>query len=241
MNKTFLPFEKARAPVFGDANGSHNMADGSLDKNREESANRNLWSNDMDEVIPPLAELEIFDFTKKFIDQQSVDKALRIIYQRRPDLFVKFADRERRNLGVTDILPDFYKVIRDEVSKEVDIPSQAVDCLISETLARVRKMYGLASPPSFGIAKDPLWKPSEEMVVQTIIELKNTPGNLWEELKAVEVNIGNLKNDIGNKFTTKLREMHPDLDGFKKSTLKMELRRRARREAGIVDTKPWAN
>src|SRR5579872_5770322 len=67
-----------------------------------------------DETIPPLVELEIDAFSKQFTDQQTVDTALQVVYKLRPDLFARFAERERENLGVEEYGDEFYRVLHDE-------------------------------------------------------------------------------------------------------------------------------
>ena len=96
------------------------------------------------EACPPLPDLEISDFTKKVIDQQSVDRALSIVYERSPHLFARFAEREREFLGVEDYAEEFKRILREAVRKEVNIPTvTAMGSLMGEARRRSRLMYGL--------------------------------------------------------------------------------------------------
>jgi hypothetical protein len=82
--------------------------------------------DNMNESIPPLPHIEISAYT---IDQQNMDRAMRIIYERRPDFFLKSAERDKKwerdkaqdlDARFCDGFNDeLYKFIREEVSKEI--------------------------------------------------------------------------------------------------------------------------
>ena len=53
--------------------------------------------DNMNESIPPLPHIEVSDFTQRhYIDQQSLDRAMCIIYERRPHFFLKSVERDRK-------------------------------------------------------------------------------------------------------------------------------------------------
>jgi hypothetical protein len=55
--------------------------------------------DNMNESIPPLPRVEVSDYTQRqYIDQQSLDRAMCIIYERRPDFFLKAFERDRKFL-----------------------------------------------------------------------------------------------------------------------------------------------
>jgi hypothetical protein len=108
----------------------------------------------MNESIPPLPHIEVSDYTQRhYIDQQSLDRAMCIIYERRPDFFLKSVGRDRKyeRDKTTDAKARFHdgffdelsKFIREEVSKEVKIPGLSVmGIIVAHAKAVARKMYG---------------------------------------------------------------------------------------------------
>jgi hypothetical protein len=100
----------------------------------------------MSELVPPLPELEIEGFTRHYVDQDSVDRALSKIYKLRPDFFQKFAERERYNLDVIEIAPDFLSLLA-EVREEVPMHHLAPGLVLGEARRRSRLMYGIPLLP----------------------------------------------------------------------------------------------
>jgi hypothetical protein len=110
--------------------------------------------DNMTDSIPPLPHLEISAYTQKhYIDQQSLDRAMRIIYERRPVFFLKAAERDKKwDRGeVKDakaryhdgFIEELMKFIREEVKKEVNIPTLPVMAIIiAHARAVAQLMYG---------------------------------------------------------------------------------------------------
>jgi hypothetical protein len=110
--------------------------------------------DNMSESIPPLPRIEVGDYTQRqYIDQQSLDRAMCIIYERRPDFFLKSVERDRKyeRDNTADakaryhdgFVEELRKFIREEISKEVKIPSLSVmGIIIAHARAIARKMYG---------------------------------------------------------------------------------------------------
>jgi hypothetical protein len=119
-----------------------------------------MKADNMNESIPPLPVLEISALARKnvgqqnsvFIDQQNMDHAMRIIYERRPDFFLISAERDKKwERDKTQDDPWFHdgfneelqKFIREEISKEVKVPTLiAVTQIIGHARAVARLMYG---------------------------------------------------------------------------------------------------
>jgi hypothetical protein len=107
--------------------------------------------DNMNELIPPLPDLEISGFAKKFIDHQDMDRAMRIIYERRPEFFLKSVERDKKREQDGDdeafihdgFHEELQKFIREEVRKEVKVPNLfAMTVIISHARAIARLMYG---------------------------------------------------------------------------------------------------
>jgi hypothetical protein len=108
----------------------------------------------MNESIPPLPRVEVSDYTQRqYIDQQSLDRAMCIIYERRPDFFLKAFERDRKyerdktadaKARYHDgFVEELMKFIREEVRKEVKISGLSVmGIIVAHTTAVARKMYG---------------------------------------------------------------------------------------------------
>lgn len=107
----------------------------------------------MTENYPPLVDLEINDFSKKFVTQEIVDTALRIVYERRPDLFARFAECERQDLGVEPYGNDFFNIVSQEVIRPMKSsnPAMVAACAMSEARRRSRLMYGMELRPKIKI------------------------------------------------------------------------------------------
>jgi hypothetical protein len=95
----------------------------------------------MTEAIPPLPDLEIDGMSKKRCNQETIDQALLIIYERRPDLYAKMGRREKMQ-------SDPNKEIANEVLSFVRDELHIVDSLVQpqvfwEMRRRARLMYGL--------------------------------------------------------------------------------------------------
>lgn len=96
-----------------------------------------------EEKIPPLPELEIDGMTRKYFDQQTVDKILQEIYERRPDLFVRMAERDRTGIGSPEdeFVKDFDKFVWHEL--EIQQSGMHVTQIFWEVRRRARLMYGM--------------------------------------------------------------------------------------------------
>jgi hypothetical protein len=111
-------------------------------------------ADNMSESIPPLPCIEVSDYTQRqYIDQQRLDRAMCIIYEQRPDFFLKSVERDRKyeRDKTTDEKARFHdgffdelsKFIREEVRKEIKIPGLAVTgIIVAHVRAVARKMYG---------------------------------------------------------------------------------------------------
>lgn len=96
-----------------------------------------------EEKIPPLPELEIDGMTRRYYDQPTVDKIIKEIYERRPDIFVRMAERDRTGIGSPDdeFMRDFNKFIWHElkIQSSVHVPQ-----IFWEIRRRARLMYGMS-------------------------------------------------------------------------------------------------
>jgi hypothetical protein len=111
-------------------------------------------ADNMSESIPPLPCIEVSDYTQRqYIDQQSLDRAMCIIYEQRPDFFLKAFERDRKyerdktqdaKARYHDgFVEELRKFIREEISKEVKIPDLGVmGIIVAHARAVARKMYG---------------------------------------------------------------------------------------------------
>jgi hypothetical protein len=110
--------------------------------------------DNMNESISPLPDLEISAYTKtNFIGQHNMDRAMCIIYKRRPDFFLKSAERDKKweqdktqdeEAWMHDgFYEELYKFVREEVSKEIKIPTlSAMAMIVAHARAVARLMYG---------------------------------------------------------------------------------------------------
>jgi len=94
------------------------------------------------EALPPLPELEIDGMTRKHLDQETVDRALRAIYERRPDFLVKMAKREGTRTEPNDA---FNREFRRFVHEDLKISGSLsrTSRIIWEARRRARLMYGM--------------------------------------------------------------------------------------------------
>ncbi len=97
---------------------------------------------EMNDPIPPLPELAIDGRSYRLTDQQTVDRALRTLYERHPDFFKRIAEREGNpNAQPNDeIMRDFRRFVREEL--------KIIDSIVSprifwEARRRSRLMYGM--------------------------------------------------------------------------------------------------
>jgi hypothetical protein len=96
----------------------------------------------MTDITPPLPELEISEWTKRYIDQQTVDQTLKGIHQRHPALFKKIAERENTDTTPDDeVTREFFRVVREEFNIRGDLRIQTG--LFWEARRRTWLMYGL--------------------------------------------------------------------------------------------------
>ena|SRR5690348_7142311 len=97
----------------------------------------------MTEAIPPLPELAISELSRRFIDQEAVDLALKTMYERRPDLFRRMAERDKSGVGDRrdEFRQDFDRFLREELNVRGDLRVQT--SIFLEVRRRVRLMYGI--------------------------------------------------------------------------------------------------
>jgi hypothetical protein len=100
-------------------------------------------------LIPPLPSLPIHGLTPRYWDQEAVDRILRDIYRRRPELFVELARLDGANTGreplaeyqsMRDISGEFMRMGRDEFGVTT---LSSHNQLFWEARRRARVMYGL--------------------------------------------------------------------------------------------------
>lgn len=96
-----------------------------------------------EEKIPPLPELKIHGMTSKYFTQQEIDKILKEIYERRPDLFVRMAERDRTGIGDPndEFVKDFDKFVWHEM--KIQQSGMHVTQIFWEVRLRARLMYGM--------------------------------------------------------------------------------------------------
>ena len=95
----------------------------------------------MTDITPPLPELEISALTKRYIDQQTVDRILKSIHERHHALFKKIAERENTDTAPHDeVTGEFYRVVREEFNIRGDLRVQT--SLFWEARRRTWLMYG---------------------------------------------------------------------------------------------------
>ncbi len=108
------------------------------------------------ENIPPLLELDVGEYDKRFISQETLDKVMRIIYERRPDFFRRSAERDKSWIADPtqdeeawvhdEFTKDFLRFLRYELAKEIDLPDTTTQgCVFHHARAVARLMYGLPS------------------------------------------------------------------------------------------------
>ena len=95
--------------------------------------------------LPPLPELEAGWISQQALSQEMIDKAIRLIYERRPDLFAKLMERERTESDpdnrIADEISDY---IRTEVRKDLELTNlNASTAIFWESRRRARLMAGL--------------------------------------------------------------------------------------------------
>ncbi|HTS42586.1 MAG TPA: hypothetical protein VMH84_18825 [Xanthobacteraceae bacterium] len=108
-------------------------------KDRDKDAQR---STNMNDTIPPLPELAISGMTCMTTDQTTIDSILRAIYDRRPDLFKRMAERDKTGVGgpYDEFSQEFDRFIREEL----DIRTLKMQTAVFwETRRRARLMYGM--------------------------------------------------------------------------------------------------
>jgi hypothetical protein len=95
-----------------------------------------------------LPELEISQFTARCTDQRTVDTALRIIYEKKPDIFYRISEKDRKRLHLGEDGNDFYRLIRDEVWNHIQKPepgnvAEISAAILLEAKRRARLMYSI--------------------------------------------------------------------------------------------------
>ncbi len=96
--------------------------------------------------IPPLPELAMSDYRAKQCPQEIVDKSLSIIYERRPDLFLKMMEREKTESDPENATREaVFAYIREVVKAEANMPPglNAMFTVFWEMRRRARLMAGL--------------------------------------------------------------------------------------------------
>lgn len=86
------------------------------------------------------------------------------------------------------------------------------------------------------------WRAADEVVARTIAAIKSVPGNIWEEFKAVEVNVGHLidfeirvMSDVGKTIVSIIQGANPDLDLLQRGILLLQIRTIVRQEVVLRD------
>jgi hypothetical protein len=84
-----------------------------------------------EEKIPPLPKLPVAEFDKKYIDQEKLDRAMQIIYERRPNFFKRSFERDKsweanptqdEEAWIHDeFSTELHNYIRHEVLKEIGV------------------------------------------------------------------------------------------------------------------------
>ena len=93
----------------------------------------------MNETIPPLPDLA--GRGSHLCDQDTIDRVLGIMYEQRPDLFKKIADREWSGLDSNDKARlEFYNFVRDEAGVSNSVVATT---LFMEARRSARIMYGV--------------------------------------------------------------------------------------------------
>jgi hypothetical protein len=99
-----------------------------------------------DQPLPPLAHLEICEHTKKFnhVTQEMADRVLGIAYEKRPDLWLAFAEEHRHEV-LLDATVQMRSLLREVVDAEY--PDQnnmwAAMYLYDEAILRIFHMCGV--------------------------------------------------------------------------------------------------
>lgn len=108
------------------------------------------------EKIPPLPKITVHKFSEKYINQETMDKAIQVIYDQRPDLFKRSYERDKsweanptqdEEAWVHDeFTKDLNNFIRHTVAKEVGIPNDIMltsiqTCIFDHAQNIARKMY----------------------------------------------------------------------------------------------------
>jgi hypothetical protein len=105
-----------------------------------------LLASGPDHPLPPLAHLEICEQTKKFnhVTQEMADRVLGIAYEKRPDLWLAFAE-ELRHEVLLDATDQMRSLLREVVDAEY--PDQnnmwAAMYLYDESILRCFRMCGV--------------------------------------------------------------------------------------------------
>ena len=94
-----------------------------------------------EEKIPPLPELAIDGMPGSDLKQEDIDKILQEIYERRPDLFVRMAERDRTGIGSSEdeFVKDFDKFVSHDL--KIQHPNMRVHHIYWEVRRRARLMY----------------------------------------------------------------------------------------------------
>jgi hypothetical protein len=96
----------------------------------------------MNDHIPPLPELAIDGMSRRLTDQETVDRALKTMYEHRPDLLKRMAERDK--IGESGPYDEFSQEFRRFVREELNVRGLNVTTSIfREARRRARLMYGL--------------------------------------------------------------------------------------------------
>jgi hypothetical protein len=109
----------------------------------------------MTNTYPPLQERNISKYSEKFTDQETLDRAMRIIYERRPDFFKRSVERDKKweadptqdeEAWVHDeFVMDFHTFL-ENVAEEAGLPDlNARSSVLSHAREVAKLMYGV--PP----------------------------------------------------------------------------------------------
>jgi len=95
----------------------------------------------MTNTYPPLQERNISKYSEKFTDQETLDRAMRIIYERRPDFFKRSVEAWVHD----EFVMDFHTFL-ENVAEEAGLPDlNARSSVLSHAREVAKLMYGV--PP----------------------------------------------------------------------------------------------
>jgi len=207
----------------------------------------------MSDPIPPLPELAINALTKSVTDQETVDCALRTIYERRPELFKEIAERDKAAETGGDLrdeaLYEFSRFVEEEFKTA---NSKVPPRLFWEARRRARLMYGMPTDnlvykrnvdmgdsvvpplPEIEIVRDDLVdQETIDRALRTIYERKSYLFRAIAERDRAGETGGKPGNEAVEEFTEFVREELRIVNSLVQPQIFWEARRRARLMYGM--------